>query len=69
MPVLEQFEMEAPVDDEIIARTELEKLAEWFWEMREQPEQNPGADWFWTEEELERQRLTTACEAGKEPGD
>jgi len=69
MPVLEQFELEAPVTEEVLDREELSRLAQWLWEMREAPEENPGEDWFWAEEEIHLQRLTTACEAGKEPAE
>lgn len=67
MPVLEQFELEAPVTEEVVDRAELTRLAQWHWEMRGSPEGSSDEDWFWAEEELRRQRLTTACEAGKEP--
>ena len=47
MPVLEELEAEE---------------AQWYWEMGNSPESNPGEDWFWSEEEIQRQRQVAACE-------
>jgi hypothetical protein len=63
MPAVLQYELEAPVTDEVIDRDELGRLASWHWEMRGSPEGGQGEDWFWAEEELRRQRLA----AGNEP--
>ncbi|HUO32469.1 MAG TPA: hypothetical protein VMU80_24860 [Bryobacteraceae bacterium] len=62
MPVIEQFEEEATVGDEVVDREELSHLAGWHWEM-ESPEDPPAEDWFWSEDELRRLRLA----AGYEP--
>ncbi|HTQ58166.1 MAG TPA: DUF2934 domain-containing protein [Bryobacteraceae bacterium] len=63
MPVMEQYEIEAPVTGEVVDREELARLAYWHWEMRGSPEGSRDEDWFWAEEELRRQRLA----AGYEP--
>jgi len=63
MPAVLQYELEAPVTDEVVDRDELGRLAYWHWEMRGSPEGSQGEDWFWAEEELRRQRLA----AGYEP--
>jgi hypothetical protein len=63
MPVAErQYEVEAPVTEEVVDREELTRLAQWHWEMRGSPEGSPDEDWFWTEEELRRQRQATGQE-------
>lgn len=62
MPVIEQYELEAPVNEEIVDREELSRLAHWHWEMRGSPEGSPDEDWFWAEEELRRQRLAAGAD-------
>ena len=62
MPVVEQYELEAPVNDEIVDREELAHLAAWYWEMRRTLEGTPEENWFWADEELQRQRLAAGCE-------
>jgi len=62
MPVAAQYELEAPVTEEVVDREELTRLAYWHWEMRGLPEGSPDEDWFWAEEELRRQRLAAGCE-------
>jgi hypothetical protein len=63
MPVIEQYELEAPVSEDFVDRDELARLAYWHWEMRGSPEGSSGEDWFWAEEELRRQRLAAGYEA------
>jgi hypothetical protein len=63
MPAVLQYELEAPITDEVVDREELGRLASWHWEMRGSPEGSQGEDWFWAEEELRRQRLA----AGNDP--
>jgi hypothetical protein len=63
MPAILQYELEAPVGDEIVDRDELGRLAFWHWEMRGSPEGSKDEDWFWAEEELRRQRFA----AGQQP--
>jgi hypothetical protein len=62
MPVIEQYELEAPVNEEIVDREELTHLAYWHWEMRGSPEGSPDEDWFWAEEEIRRQRLAAGAD-------
>jgi hypothetical protein len=62
MPVIEQYELEAPVNEEIVDREELTRLAYWHWEMRGSPEGSPDEDWFWAEEEIRRQRLAAGAD-------
>jgi hypothetical protein len=62
MPAVLQYELEAPVTDEVVDRDELGRLASWHWEMRGSPEGGQGEDWFWAEEELRRQRLAAGNE-------
>jgi hypothetical protein len=62
MPVIEQYELEAPVNEEIVGREELTRLAYWHWEMRGSPEGSPDEDWFWAEEEIRRQRLAAGAD-------
>lgn len=62
MPALLQYEMEAPVTEEVVDREELSRLAHWHSEIRELPEGTPDEDWFWAEEELRRQRLAAGYE-------
>ncbi len=63
MPAVLQYELEAPVTEEVVDRQELSRLADWLWEMHESPAPRPEPDWFWTDEEIARQRLA----AGYEP--
>ena len=65
MPLLEQYESEAPITDEVVDREELTRLAYWHWEMRGSPEGSLEEDWFRAEEELRRQRLA----AGYDPAE
>jgi hypothetical protein len=59
MPVIEQYELEAPVTEDMVDREELARLAYWHWEMRGSPEGSQSEDWFWAEEELRRQSLAS----------
>jgi len=63
MPVIEQYEREAPVSEDLVDGEELACLAYWHWEMRGSPEGRADEDWFWAEEELRRQRLAAGYEA------
>lgn len=62
MPAALQYELEAPVTEEVVDREELGRLAFWHWEMRGSPEGSQDEDWFWAEEELRRQRLAAGYE-------
>jgi hypothetical protein len=62
MPSALQYELEAPVNEEVVDREELGRLAHWHWEMRGSPEGSKDEDWFWAEEELRRQRLAAGYE-------
>lgn len=66
MPVLDELEVVVPAV-ETPGPDNPGSLAEWLWELRDAPPETPVQDWFWAEEEVRRQQLTTACEAGKEP--
>jgi len=64
MPIAEDVELEAPAPQEAVDREELARLADWLWEMRNEPEDRQDEDWFWAEEEeLRRHRLTVGDEA------
>ncbi|HUE04968.1 MAG TPA: hypothetical protein VMR62_35790 [Bryobacteraceae bacterium] len=62
MPAVLQYELEAPVTEEVVDRQELSRLADWLWEMHESPEPRPETAWFWTDDELARQRLAGGYE-------
>src|ERR1017187_7158598 len=62
MPAALQYELEAPVTEEVVDREELGRLAFWHWEMRGSQEGSQDEDWFWAEEELRRQRLAAGYE-------
>ncbi|MGO4882461.1 MAG: DUF2934 domain-containing protein [Bryobacteraceae bacterium] len=62
MPAALQYELEAPVTEEVVDRDELGRLAYWHWEMRGSPEGSQDEDWFWAEEELRRMRLAAGYE-------
>ncbi|MGD0365202.1 MAG: hypothetical protein ABSC93_30330 [Bryobacteraceae bacterium] len=57
MPAAMQYELEAPVTEDLVDREELARLANWHWEMRGSPEGRQDEDWFWAEEERRRQLL------------
>ena len=67
MPAVLEYELEAPVSDEVVDREELSRLAAWLWEMHDSPESSGELDWFWSEEELERQRLAAGYEPEEVP--
>ena len=62
MPVMEQYEAEAPMSDELMDREELARLAYWHWEMRGSPDGSPEDDWYWAEDELRRLRLAAGAD-------
>ena len=62
MPAVLEYELEAPVSDEVVDREELSRLAAWLWDMHDAPPPSDELDWFWADEELERHRLSAAYE-------